>query len=498
MALSAHLPTSATTSSRVRRRPDRNDCCPCGSGRKYKRCCLERDEVVARRSRRDLLPDWVLDSRGKLNQFEKYAINVFDLPGLLGRMTDARRDPTYKTFDVVNSLMHAALLRLPSINALEGDLEEPDFQMLIGHKPSEGEKVFSAEVISNVLDKLDLDGPRDAIVDVFMRAERNKAFREGSYAAMRIVAVDGWEPFCSYDRHCPRCLSRTVKVKRADGEIEQRVQYYHRYVVAMLIGPVLDVVLAIESVRNDEAQRDAGEDARHEGELSAAQRLIDKLHQTYGTFIDAFVFDALYANGPVMTKLDGYGYGGFIVLKKEDNEPLKEALDLWRDQPPCRSIEDSENRERIDFWDADDIETLETYKGKVRVVRALVTRDAGDRPPTTWCLAIVGERARRVSLPTALKIIRARWHIENTAFNQWVQHWNLAHVYRHTANALLAILLLWSLVFNLLQLFIYRRLKRPRRPNDPTDTIRHIVEVMLRNLGAIPEPFPWRHLLDTS
>ena len=25
---------------------------------------------------------------------------------------------------------------------------------------------------------------------------------------------------------------------------------------------------------------------------------------------------------------------------------------------------------------------------------------------------------------TALKIIRARWHIENTAFNQWIQHWN--------------------------------------------------------------------------
>ena len=33
-----------------------------------------------------------------------------------------------------------------------------------------------------------------------------------------------------------------------------------------------------------------------------------------------------------------------------------------------------------------------------------------------------------------------------------------------------------DVAFNLLQLFIYRRLKRPRRPKDPTDTIRHIVE----------------------
>jgi hypothetical protein len=53
------------------------------------------------------------------------------------------------------------------------------------------------------------------------------------------------------------------------------------------------------------------------------------LHHTYGGFIDAFVLDALYANGPVMTQLDGYGYGGFLVLKKENNEPLKEALTLW-------------------------------------------------------------------------------------------------------------------------------------------------------------------------
>jgi hypothetical protein len=62
----------------------------------------------------------------------------------------------------------------------------------------------------------------------------------------------------------------------------------------------------------------------------------------------------------------------------------------------------------------------------------------------------------------------------------------------------MAVLLLWSLVFNLLQLFVYRRLKRPRKPRDPTDTIRHIVEVMARELGAIPEPIPWSALLDTS
>jgi hypothetical protein len=55
-----------------------------------------------------------------------------------------------------------------------------------------------------------------------------------------------------------------------------------------------------------------------------------------------------------------------------------------------------------------------------------------------------------------------------------------------------------NLAFNLLQRFIYRRLKRPRRPKDPTYTIRHIVEIMLREIATLPEPLPWRALCDSS
>jgi len=264
----------------------------------------------------------------------------------------------------------------------------------------------------------------------------------------------------------------------------------------MLIGPVIDVVLGLEPVRNDEANREAGEDAKHEGELSAAYRLIDALHESYGSFIDALVFDALYANGPVMSQLERCHYGGFIVLKKEGEEPLKEALALWRGQGPTRAFDDPDTHEHIELWDVDEIDTLETYEGKVRAIRAVVTKKGGET--STWCFGIMGARARKVNRITALSIVRGRWHIENTGFNQWVQYWNLAHVYRHTANALMAVLLLWSLVFNLLQLFVYRRLKRSRQPQDPTDTIRHIVEVMNRELGTIPEPIRWAELLDTS
>ena len=438
-----------------------------------------------------------MNSNRKLDQFLKYSTQVYGLPRLLGNLSDGRRDPTYPTLDVVGALFHAALLRRPSINATEGDLKQSDFQKLIGLKPDPGQKAFSAEVISNVLDKLDLDGLRNGIENIIWQAERNKVFREGSYGTLRCVALDGWEPFCSYDRHCDHCLAREVSVKNAKtGEVEKRTQYYHRYVVAMLVDPVMDVVLDIEPVLNAEARRDLGEDAHHEGELTAAHRLIDRLHTTYGTFIDALVLDALYANGPIMTRLDTCGYGGFIVLKKDNNEPLKEALALWGNQGPCERFHDRKKDEDVELWDARNIDTLDTYKGKVRVIRAVITHKSGTRK--TWCFALVGARLRNFSRRTALTATRARWHLENTGFCQWVKYWNLGRVYRHSSNAIEAILLLWMLVFNLLQLFVYRRLKRRRKPKDPCDTIISIVAEMFRDMGAIPEPIPWKEMADAT
>ena len=177
---------------------------------------------------------------------------------------------------------------------------------------------------------------------------------------------------------------------------------------ALLLGPLVDLVLGIEPVRNEEARADTvGEHTGHEGELTAASRLLDFLYKTYGRFIEAIVTDALYASGPWMTRLHDYGYGGFLVLKKANNEPLKEALALMQNKKPCEVYDDPESKEHIEFWDEDGIETLNSYKGKVRVIRAVITRP--EQAPTTWCFVVVGERSRRVSRRTALKITRARW-----------------------------------------------------------------------------------------
>src|SRR5207245_6150367 len=234
----------------------RKEACHCGSGSKYKRCCWERDEALRRQLRRAVGPACMDDSRNKLRQFEKYVCNVFDLPGLLASLVDTRRTPKIPTCDVVNSLFHTAVLRIPSINALEGDLKESGFQKLIGRKPTPKVKVFSADVVANVLDKLLVGGVRASIEEVIARAERNKVFRDGSYGGLRCVAIDGWEPFSSYNRHCPHFLVRHVKVKRAGSDIEEDPQYYHCYVVAMLLDPGMDVRLAMEPALHEVGGRD--------------------------------------------------------------------------------------------------------------------------------------------------------------------------------------------------------------------------------------------------
>lgn len=434
-----------------------------------------------------------------LHQFEKYAIGTHRIPQALKSLSDGRKDAKVPTFAVVNALLHAAVLRLPSLNSLEHELVKPEFQRLLGLRGKKGKPAFSADTMADVLDSLDLDGLEDIGVRLIEQAERNKCFRDDTYGTFRCAAIDGWEPMSSYRRHCDACLSREVKVKRVneDGEevVETVTQYYHRFVVAFLIAPTLDLTLAIEPVRSEAIRKREGEKnvEKGEGELSAALRLLDRVREKYGTFIDAFALDGLYACGPVLEKLRDCGYGGFIVAK--DNNPYRFAEEIWKlkDEPGVVDC-DPVTGESVRFFDLDDVDALDTFKGSVRVLKAEVTRKPrkrDDKPRMSRWVVILTGKAKKIGRKTALRIMRARWHIENTAFHQWVTQWNLDHCYRHTENAITAVMRIWTLAFNLMQLFFYRRLRKPRHGRKPTDTIRALVHGMFRDVAYITEPVPW-------
>ena len=357
------------------------------------------DSTVARPLVR-VLPKWLTEPANHLDQFIKYGWKVYDLPQRLAALQDGRRRPIISTVEVVRGLLFTAVLRLPSLNALEGELRRSPFQRLMGRQATPGRKLFSADTAARVLDSLEHEPLRRLLYDLVWKAERNKAFRDGPAGARRCVALDGWEAFSSYRRHCDHCLTRQVRIAKTEA-----TQYYHSFVVAWLLGEDLELVLDFEPLRTVDLRRKQGEITdKHDGEQTAALRLLDRLHAEFGSFIDLVVLDALYVNGPVMTRLSEHDYGGIITAKKETDEPLKDALAIMNGQPPSQIWNDDEKQEHIEAWDIDQLDTLTTFKGKARVVRAVVSSDRVGKT-TTWCCAVVGARARK--LPCSATITSA-------------------------------------------------------------------------------------------
>jgi hypothetical protein len=326
------------------------------------------------------------------------------------------------------------------------------------------------------------------------KAERNKVFREGWHGALRYVAIDGWEPFCSRHRHCSECLERRVRVKATDDSTVVVVEYYHRYAVALLIDERFDLLLDFEPQLPKDLRPPTPKGKQtprlvkaslDEGEQTAATRLIKRVHETF-RWIDVVVTDALYANGPFLTTLDRLGLGAVIVARKENEEPLREALHLWTDQPPHKIVEDAKARERIALWDCRDLQTLMSYEGKIRCVRASLTRlDRPEEAPSTWCMLVTG-KATRLAPEKVLAVARARWHIENTGFHQWTTRWKLAHVFRHHPQALRSLFWLFFAAYNLLTLFQYLHLRSYGRDcgKDVTRTLSRLIDQMLDELAC--------------
>jgi len=285
-----------------------------------------------------------------------------------------------------------------------------------------------------------------------------------------------------------------------EGEAKHAVtQYYHRCVVALLLGEHEEVVLGFESLRTREQRHAAGQHSADcdEGEETAAIRLVGRLRATYGNWLDVIVADGLYSNGPFLSELEKLRFGAVIVIKKETDEPLREALQLWAGKPPTEVVEDREADEFIELWDCKDLQTLGSFKGPIRVTRALVhpLADDEDADPTQWCFISIGAPARKLTPRQLLKVMRARWHIENTGFNQWTQHWPFEHVFVNDWRGMEAVFGFLFSAFNLLQLFIYRQVKGYVRlkGKDPTKTIISFVAKLREDLVAAQAgPVAWR------
>ncbi|WP_407312467.1 transposase [Desulfosporosinus sp. SB140] len=81
-----------------------------------------------------------------------------------------------------------------------------------------------------------------------------------------------------------------------------------------------------------------------------------------------------------------------------------------------------------------------------------------------------------MALKTLFKIIRARWNIENSIFNNLKRECSLEHCFVHGGKAVEAVLYLIFIASNIMQLFLVKRLR------NHFTTQREMVRLLLKGL----------------
>lgn len=244
-------------------------------------------------------------------------------------------------------------------------------------------------------------------------------------------------------------MSREITCKNAEGQEVKKTQYYHKQVYAQLSGPELSVILDFEPMRQGEE------------ECAAALRLLRRLRKVYGRrFFDVVVVDSWYANGPFLKAVvDELGWPVVAVLKQQRYEIYQEALALTRGQEPNQQVE--RDQRQVAIWSTGSLRFSDTYTDPVRVVRVRESWTERQRvggewkqvaKEQNWMWVVAGE-LDGYDGATIRDIGHLRWKVENNAFGELTQHWQLTHCSHHHPVAVVALLWIKIIAFTLFHAF---------------------------------------------
>ena len=372
-----------------------------------------------------------------ISRFFKYCRRTFHLRELLDNVEDGRIAPDLSTEGVWFSMFLVFLLRLGSLNGLEEVLRDPSrrskWSRILGGGPP------SADAIGYFAERVGCDSLRRFQHNIYTRLQRNRhiaKFRIGGWSAL---ALDGHELFASYDLHCEKCRTRTVKTKKGP-----RIQYYHSIVAAHLVGGPIPILLDAEPMW-------PGED-----EIAAACRLLERMQKQYPKAFDVVTADAIYADPRIISLLRRHNKHLIAVLKENRPALLTETQSLCQLVEPVRC---KKGRNEYAWWDIERLLTPSNPYGTVRVVRSQETKPLKRETITTNWFWVTTFSKKEASTETIWNIGHKRWDIENPGFNYLVTYLRLDHNYRHDSNAILAFVLTAFIVYALLCAFHHFNLK---------------------------------------
>jgi len=380
-----------------------------------------------------------------LKRMWRYCEKIFNLSEYLSELkgngfTKKNNEPYLTAI-----LLVAMFMRLRSFNALEGSMDRNE---KFWKKTFKTDYLPSVDIISRRIENSDIKGLRNMNLQFNHKLRRNKAFNTNDVSSgLMVAAIDGHEIFCSEKRCCRECKTREKTFKG-----EKVTEYYHSYVICQIVLCSIPVIIDMEPIRPGE------------GELTAGKRLIKRILQEQPRMVDVFCFDALYLDSTTLNMLDKKKKFWIAVLKQENREAYQEVEGLLPKTDPIKTKID---KREVSLYDMHDLVGWDKLDKPFRAVVSdeqwyewkRESRNKKGKVLKTSHWRWLTNMPSIYSAEIIHKLGHGRWDEENRGFNDLVNNCHFDHPYHHHPAALLAMLWIISIAFNLSYSFFMRNLK---------------------------------------
>ncbi len=367
----------------------------------------------------------------------KYIINVYNIDRSLNKLMDGRKNPTYKTCQVILPVLLGFILRIRSFNELNNMIATEEFKNIL----SRGMKLPKIDAIRDTLKVVDISKLRDTLRYGINKARENKVFDNGTIDGYVVAAIDGTQTFNSDRKNCENCLNAFKKGK-------EETRNFHSSVVLSTIGEGAKLIIDFEQYKpaEDSATKD-------EGELTVAKRLIKRVSENHKNLLDLLVYDAIACNSEWINACIQSGLDTVVRVKGNKIESVKEIKKRINKYDEVEIWEDVKGYESIKVYE--DTFRMKNVDKPLRFIKFLMKKTDGKRSQI-----MIITTSFYIKLETLFKIIRARQDIENSIFHNLKTECGLEHCFAHGGNSIEAVLCLMFIASNFIQLFYHRRIKK--------------------------------------
>lgn len=409
-----------------------------------------------------------------LRRLWRYCNKIFNLTQHLSKLKSSGFSEKNNEPFLTAILLMAMFMRLKSFNALENAMKRNEKTW---KKILDTENLPSVDIISRRIENSDIKGLRNMNLEFIRKLHRNKAFNTKEVSeGLMVVAVDGHETFASEKRCCDKCRTRKKTVKG-----KEVTEYFHSYVMCQIILCSNPGILDMEPILPGE------------GELTAAKRLIKRILKEQPRRINVFCFDALYLDSGLSNMLEKKNKYWITVLKQENREAYQEIDRLL---PKTEPIKTEIGKKKVTLYDMHELVGWDKLDKPFRAVVSDEKWDEWERVSRHKKIKVEKKSHWRwlTNMPSnySAEIIHrlghGRWDEENRGFNDLVNNCHFDHPFHHDPTALLAMLWIITIAFNLSYTFFSRNLKPGLKAKEVQDRSQ-LALTIIESFRELDEPF---------